>query len=79
MYWTSQPAGPQSGANTYDFSIIYDDDTNVVFIVKDLAGSGKSWNDLRQYIYSITEIADALNLDGVDSESINAIQREALP
>ena len=25
MYWTSQPAGPQSGTSTYDFSIIYDD------------------------------------------------------
>jgi len=70
MYWTSQPAGPQSGTSTYDFSIIYDDEYNVVFIVKDLTGSGKSWNDVRQYIDSITEIADALNLDGVDSESI---------
>ena len=70
MYWTSQPAGPQSGTNTYDFSIIYDDETNVVFIVKDLTGSGKSWNDVRQYIDSIRAIADALNLDGVDSESV---------
>lgn len=79
MYWTSQPAGPQGGTSTYDFSIIYDDETNVVFIVKDLTGSGKSWNDVRQYIESIRNIADTLNLDGIDSESITAIHRETLP
>ena len=78
MYWTSRPAGPQGGTSTYDFSIIYDDDTNVVFIVKDLTGSGKSWNDVRQYIESIRNIADTLNLDGIDSESVTAIPRETL-
>lgn len=78
MYWTSRPAGPQGGTSTYDFSIIYDDETNVVFIVKDLTGSGKSWNDVRQYIESIRNIADTLNLDGIDSESITAIPRETL-
>ena len=78
MYWTSRPAGPQGGTSTYDFSIIYDDETNVVFIVKDLTGSGKSWNDVRQYIESIRNIADTLNLDGIDSESVTAIPREAL-
>ena len=78
MYWTSQPVGPQSGTSTYDFSIIYDDETNVVFIVKDLTGSGKSWQDVRQYIDSITEIAETLNLDGIDSGSVNAIPRETL-
>ena len=79
MYWTSRPAGPQGGTNTYDFSIIYDDEYNVVFIVKDLTGSGKSWNDIRQSVDSIRTIADMLNLDGIDSESITAIPRETLP
>lgn len=78
MYWTSQPAGPQSGTSTYDFSIIYDDEYNVVFIVKDLTGSGKSWNDVRQYIDSIRTIANALNLDGVDSESVAAAMPDVI-
>ena len=78
MYWTSQPVGQHGGTSTYDFSIIYDDETNVVFIVKDLIGSGKSWNDIRQYVDSIRTIADMLNLDGIDSESVTAIPPETL-
>ena len=78
MYWTSRPAGPQNGTSTYDFSIIYDDEYNVVFIVKDLTGSGKSWNDVRQYVDSIRTIADMLNLDGIDSESVASAMHDAI-
>ena len=50
-----------------------------MFIVKDLTGSGKSWNDVRQYVDSIRTIADALNLDGIDSESVASAMHDALP
>lgn len=49
-----------------------------MFIVKDLTGSGKSWNDVRQYINSIRTIADALNLDGIDSESITSVMPDVI-
>lgn len=78
MYWTSQPVGPQSGTSTYDFSVIYDDETNVVFIVKDLTGSGKSWQDVRQFITSVKDTARSLNCDGIDSASIAAVMPDVV-
>lgn len=78
MYWTSRPAGPQGGTSTYDFSVIYDDETNVVFIVKDLTGTGKSWQDVRQFITSVKDTARTLNCDGIDSASIAAVMPDVI-
>lgn len=78
MYWTSQPRGPQNENETYDFSVIYDDETNVVFIVKDLTGTGKSWQDVRQFITSVKDTARALNCDGIDSASIAAVMPDVV-
>ena len=49
-----------------------------MFIVKDLTGTGKSWNDVRQYIDSIRTIADTLNLEGIDSESIASVMPDVI-
>ncbi len=34
----------------YSFSLIYDDRTNVVFVVRDLAGTGFNWISVKDYV-----------------------------
>lgn len=76
MYWTGHPAGPQDGTPLSNFSVIYDDELNVVFVVKDLSGTGKSWEHVRAFVASVNAAAEAAGLNGrIDSSAI----AEAMP
>lgn len=46
---------------TYNFSIIYDDTSNVVFLVKDLTNTGKTWNNVREYIENVINIYSGID------------------
>lgn len=73
LYWTSTPELPGGNARRYDFSVIWEDSTNVVFIVKDLRGTGKSWDDVRRYIGELATIArqPSLHMNGrLDNEAL---------
>jgi hypothetical protein len=39
------------------FSLIFDDQTNVMFAVKDLAGTGHDWADVRRFVSDLAEAA----------------------